>query len=142
MDAMFIQGDVDSLSASLLCFRRIVRWDYCFNSKQKKGDRVMSTHEFDAYCDTQEHFEPSHHEQLLAMHEFEETEKWKPAIAALETLRERLMLFENVYAGQDQELIYVTAALSAYRIAVETLDLELAKYRRWAGLPTQRGGVA
>jgi hypothetical protein len=35
----------------------------------------MTTHEFDAYCDTlpAEHFEPPYHEQLLVMQEFEMT---------------------------------------------------------------------
>jgi hypothetical protein len=103
----------------------------------------MSTHEFDAYLDMQPLEDPPYHEQLLAMHEYEEAEKWKPAVAALEGLRERLMFFENAYAKEDQELLYITAALGAYQIAIDTLDQELNRYRRWAGLPTvERGGVA
>ena len=36
---------------------------------------MTTSHEFDAYCDTQpdEHFEPDYHEQLVVMQEFEVT---------------------------------------------------------------------
>ena len=52
----------------------------------------MTTHEFDAYLDTQpiEHFDPPHHEQLLVMEEFEVTRetalKRQGAIEALEVV--------------------------------------------------------
>ena len=103
----------------------------------------MSTHEFDAHCETQDFAEPNYHEQLLALQEYEEAKQWIPAIVALEGLKERLVFFENAYSKENQEFVYVTAALGAYRIAIETLDQELAKYQRWAGLPTvAKGGVA
>ena len=43
-----------------------------FSTLNKEGDYFMSTHEFDAYCETQDFTEPDYHEQLLALHEFEE----------------------------------------------------------------------
>jgi len=50
----------------------------------------MTTHEFDAYCDTQDIIEPDYHEQLLMMQEFEEsrnnTLKQQGAIDALQSL--------------------------------------------------------
>ena len=52
----------------------------------------MTSHEFDAYLDTQppEHFDPPYHEQIAVMHEIEMTReatlKQQGAIDALETL--------------------------------------------------------
>jgi len=103
---------------------------------------MTSKHEYDAHCGIVALEEPDYHEQLLVMQEIEEAKKWLPAIVALEGLKERLVFFEDAYAKEDQEVIYVSAALSAYRIAIETLDQELVKYQRWAGLPTvAKGGV-
>jgi hypothetical protein len=102
---------------------------------------MTSKHEFDAHLDVQPLENPPYHEQIALMHEFEEVQKWRPAVDALEGLRARLMFFENTYAKEDQELLYITAALGAYRIAIDTLDQELDRYRQWAGLPTVKGGV-
>ena len=58
----------------------------------------MTTHEFDAYLDMQpiEHFDPSYHEQLLVMQEFEETReaslKQQGAKEALGELKHYLLL--------------------------------------------------
>jgi hypothetical protein len=50
----------------------------------------MTTHEFDAHCDTLPHKEPPYHEQLLVKQEFEETRnvalKQQGAIEALHNL--------------------------------------------------------
>jgi hypothetical protein len=118
----------------------MVCWD--FFTPNIEGRLFMTSQEFDAYLDMQPLEVPPYHEQLLVMEEMEEAKKWKPAVEALEGLRERLMFFENAYAKEDQELMYVRAALGAYRIAIETLDLELDRYRRYAGLSiSQKGGV-
>jgi hypothetical protein len=56
----------------------------------------MTTHEFDAYCDTlpAEHFEPPYHEQLAVMQEFEMTRenalKRQGAIEALEAVYSKI----------------------------------------------------
>ena len=50
----------------------------------------MTTHEFDAYCDSQEFAEPDYHEQIAVMHEVEmaheATLKQQGAIEALQRL--------------------------------------------------------
>jgi hypothetical protein len=50
----------------------------------------MTSHEFDAYCDSQDFAEPDYHEQVAVMHEFEldreATLKQLGAIDALENL--------------------------------------------------------
>jgi hypothetical protein len=136
--------EVDLWSASL--FVCPIRWSggiFVFTSTEKGDCLMTTTHEFDAHCDIVAMEEPDYHEQLLVMQEMEEAMKWTPAVVALEGLRERLVFFENAYAKEDQELLYITAALGAYQIAIDTLDQELNRYRRWAGLPTvERGGVA
>ena len=103
---------------------------------------MTSKHEYDTHCDIVAVEEPDYHEQIALMHELEEAKKWVPAIVALEGLRERLMFFENAYANDNQELVYITAALGAYRIAIDTLDTELDKYRRWSGYLETKGGIA
>ena len=50
----------------------------------------MTTHEFDAYCDSQPFEEPPYHEQLIAMQEMEEMHeaalKQQGAVEALQNL--------------------------------------------------------
>jgi len=58
----------------------------------------MTSHEFDAYCDSQEFAEP-YHEQIAVMHEVEldreESVRQQGAIDALKQLRNRLAFFRK-----------------------------------------------
>jgi len=105
----------------------------------------MTTHEFDAYCDSQEFAEPDYHEPLLMMHEVEkkreDTLKGEGALDALQRLRNRLAFFLNEYEKlylEDASVSNYSAKL-AHQTAIETLDCELEHHKRW--LQLVKGGV-
>ena len=106
----------------------------------------MSTHEFDAYCENQDFAEPDYHEQLLALHEFEENRedalKEQGAIDALEGLRTRLAFFQDAYEKhyQNDDSVSNYSAMLAHQLSVKTLDEEVETHKRW--LQRAKGGVA
>ena len=102
----------------------------------------MTSHDFDAFLDTQDLQDPSYHEQIAVMHEFEldreTTLKEQGAIEALKRLRNRLAFFLNEYEKlylEDASVSNYSAKL-AHQTAVETLDCELENHKRWL-----KGGV-
>ena len=107
---------------------------------------MTSTHEFDAYCDTQELQEPPYHEQIAILQELEEMRddiaKCSGALDALVRLRSHLVFFLNAYEEyyrKDDSVSHYSALLS-YQTAIETLDCEVEKHQRW--LKLVKGGIA
>ena len=85
----------------------------------------MTTHEFDAYCDTQDFAEPDYHEQLAVMHEFEESRaealKSEGAIGTLKDLHSYLLRNRPVNETDDvtRGLRWATRAIE---LQIELLD--------------------
>jgi DNA modification methylase len=107
---------------------------------------MTTTHEFDAYCDTQNIEDPPYHEQIALMHEYDEQcdkiAKCNGALDALVALRSRLVFFLNAYEEYYRNDVNVShySALLSYQTAIETLDCEVEKHQR--GLAFAKGGVA
>ena len=85
----------------------------------------MTSHEFDAYCDTQPIIEPSYHEQVEVMHEFaeshEEALKNEGAIGTLKDLHFYLLRNRPVNETHDvtRGLRWATRAIE---LQIELLD--------------------
>ena len=66
----------------------------------------MTSHEFDAFLDTQDLQAPPYHEQIAVMYEVEldreESVRQQGAIDALKQLRNRLAFFVNAYCTTKQ----------------------------------------
>jgi len=83
---------------------------------------MSTTHEFDAYCDTQDLAEPDYDEQLLVMQEFEEDRnaklKRQGAIEALRSVQTKIanvmyhmMVLKQPTNGHDDALCVVNREL-------------------------------
>jgi hypothetical protein len=91
----------------------------------------MTTHEFDAYCDTLPHHEPPYHEQLLVMQEFEWTRdvalKQQGTKEALTELN-RYLMYSEIQDGMGDTLM-------GLKWAIDAIDRQVAKL-------VPEGGVA
>jgi hypothetical protein len=89
---------------------------------ERKG--IMTTHEFDVYCDTLQHQEPPYHEQLLVMQEFERARdaalKQQGAKKALTELN-RYLMYSAIQDGMGDTLMGLKWAIDAIDRQVATL---------------------
>jgi hypothetical protein len=109
---------------------QMVCWDYYFHFYQMEV--FMTTHEFDAYCDTQDIIEPDYHEQIIVLQEFEMTREDNlrrlGAIDALQSLAitlSALCLRDDVkgdyYFGMHDALEVVRCDLDLTPLSLDTL---------------------
>ena len=89
----------------------------------------MMTHEYDAYCDTQNFTEPDYHEQCLVMQEFEETRdnalRQEGAREALAKLRTELAGYDRMYGTYNDEVTGVSTVGrtgAGLAVAIQAVD--------------------